>query len=85
MQIEDSPQLALEGLASVLDETGGGDRSMESNSTVADVSLSAAAYLLSRVGSVLGNESVEPAISNVSRNFVTQIQGLEQDWPISLK
>lgn len=31
-----------------------------------DVDLSAAAYLLSRVGSVLGNESVVPAISEVS-------------------
>ena len=42
----------------------------DSNSTGAgEVDLSAAAYLLSRVGSVLGNESVEPAISEVSKTF----------------
>ena len=58
--------MALQALASVLDEPSSGG-SMENDSTAADyVNLSAAAYLLSRVGSVLGNESVDPAISEVS-------------------
>ena len=58
--------MALQALASVLAEPVGAGL-MENDSTAADdVNLSAAAYLLSRVGSVLGNESVDPAISEVS-------------------
>ena len=52
----------------MLGEPGG--RGGEGNGSTAadddDVDLSAAAYLLSRVGSVLGNESVERTISEVS-------------------
>ena len=64
--------MALQVLASVLDEPRGGGMGGEGNGSTAaaadddDVDLSAAAYLLSRVGSVLGNESVVPAISEVS-------------------
>ena len=60
--------MALQVLASVLGEPGGGGG--EGNGSTAadddDVDLSAAAYLLSRVGSVLGNSSVERTISEVS-------------------
>lgn len=42
-------------------------RSMENDSTAGEVNLSAAAYLLSTVGSVLGNDSVDRTISEVSQ------------------
>ena len=50
----------------MLKEPSGG-RLMENDSSANDVNLSAAAYLLSRVGSVLGNDSVDLAISKVSQ------------------
>jgi hypothetical protein len=54
---------------------GGGEERNDSSAAAGDVNLSAAAYLLSRVGSVLGNESVEPAISEVSLTL-----SHERDW-----
>ena len=53
---------------------GGGGGGGEGNAAADDdVDLSAAAYLLSRVGSVLGNLSVEPTISEVSLKLLCHI------------
>ena len=50
----------------MLGEPRGGEGNGSTAADDDDVDLSAAAYLLSRVGSVLGNLSVEPTISEVS-------------------
>ena len=56
--------MALQALATVLENPS--DETAENNSTADEVNLSSAAYLLSTIGNVLGNDTVDPAISEVS-------------------
>ena len=54
--------MALEMLATVLESP---ESTMANDSSVGDVDLVAAAYLLSAISNVLGNNTVEPAVSEV--------------------
>ena len=72
-QIEEAPEMALEMLATVLESSelmadnslAESPKSMANDSSAGEVDLLAAAYLLSAITNVLGNDVVEPVVSEV--------------------